>query len=385
MRGQAAPSVLMVCARFAPFVGGVETHVQEVAAHMVRRGLTVEVLTTDPTRRLPRHARIDDVDVQRVAAYPSGRDWYLAPGVARVVVSRQHDLVHVQGIHTLVAPLAMFAAIKAGTPFISTFHTGGHPSALRRRLRTTQWRLLSPLLRRADALVAVSEFERDLVGTAARVDPSRIALIRNGAGLPEQAAKLAEEDPDLIISVGRLERYKGHHRAVAAMPELLRVRPAARLVIVGDGPERKTLLELAEARGVGEHVSVQSIPASDREAMARLVGRAALVVLLSEYEAHPVAVTEARSLGRRVLVAETSGLIELVTAGEVHGIRLEASAAELATEMGRLLREPPEAPRVRVPTWQDCADELIALYRQVALSRSQRRGRDAGPLTPDLR
>ena len=100
------------------------------------------------------------------------------------------------------------------------------------------------------------------------------------------------------------------------------MRPAARLVIVGDGPERKTLLELAEARGVGEHVSVQSIPASDREAMARLVGRAALVVLLSEYEAHPVAVTEARSLGRRVLVAETSGLIELVTAGEVHGIVL---------------------------------------------------------------
>jgi len=42
--------------------------------------------------------------------------------------------------------------------------------------------------------------------------------------------------PHLIVSGGRLERYKGHHRAIAALPELIRRVPDARLYVVGTGP-----------------------------------------------------------------------------------------------------------------------------------------------------
>ena len=45
--------VAMVTSRFWPYVGGVETHVDEVATRMVRRGLDVTVLTTDESHRLP--------------------------------------------------------------------------------------------------------------------------------------------------------------------------------------------------------------------------------------------------------------------------------------------------------------------------------------------
>ena len=68
--------------------------------------------------------------------------------------------MHVQGIHTLVPPLAMVAAIVRRTPFLLTFHTGGNSSAFREKARRTQFRVLSPLLRRARTLIGVSRTTR---------------------------------------------------------------------------------------------------------------------------------------------------------------------------------------------------------------------------------
>jgi glycosyltransferase involved in cell wall biosynthesis len=278
-------------------------------------------------------------------------------------------VVHVQGIHTLVAPMAMLGAMIGRTPFIVTFHTGGHRSALRRRLRGAQWFLLGPLLRRAAALVGVSEFERSLIAGAAGIDPARIRVIRNGGGLPSAPAAAAIENPDLVLSVGRLERYKGHHRAVAAMPDLLRLRPGASLAIIGDGPERDALERQAASLGIAGRVSIRAVPGGDREEMARVMAAAGLVVLLSEYEAHPVAVTEARALGRRVLVADTTGLSEVAAAGEATAVPINATSAELAAAMDAAMSAPPPEPGDQ-PTWEACAEQLLELYTAVAAERA---------------
>ena len=55
-----------------------------------------------------------------------------------------------------------------------------------------------------------------------------------------------------------------------------------------------------------------------------------VVVLLSEYEANPVAVMEALALGRKVVVADTSGLTELATKGYATAVPLSVQPAELA-------------------------------------------------------
>lgn len=364
-----APRVLMVTPRFPPYVGGVETHVREVAAHLARSGVSTHVLTTVPNGSLAHREELAGIEVRRVRAYPPGRDWYFAPGLIGPILHGPFDLVHVQGIHTLVAPTAMLAALAAHRPFVVTFHTGGHRSALRRRLRGTQWKLLSPLLRRAAALIAVSEFERSLFAQAAGIDPARIRVIRNGAGLPEAAAAKVAEDPDMVLSVGRLERYKGHHQAVAAMPHLLRLRPGARLTIVGDGPERDALRRQAEELAVGDRVTIMSIPAGDRDEMARVVAGAGLVVLLSEYEAHPVAVTEAQALGRRILVSDTTGLSEIAAAGLASAVPFDATARDLAAAMDATMSGPRSAAGA-VPTWEACAEEVLDVYRSVLARRA---------------
>ena len=139
----------MIATRCQPEIGGIESHVAEVAGRLAARGYDLEVLTTDRSGDLPKVERVDGYVVRRFRAYPASRDWYFSPGLFLAALRARYDVVHVQGIHTLVPPLAMIAAILRRTPFVLTFHTGGNSSAFRERARGTQFRFLAPLLRRA--------------------------------------------------------------------------------------------------------------------------------------------------------------------------------------------------------------------------------------------
>ena len=359
-------SVLQVTPRFLPQVGGVETHVFEVSRRLAQLGLHVEILTTDAIGDLPPRDRIGGVQVSRVAAWPRGKDYYFAPSIYRRIRNGGWDVVHVQGVHTLVPPLAMAAAGRAGIPYVLTFHTGGHSSPIRSRIRPLQWLAMRPLLRGASRLIGVSRFERDVFRRGLALAPHRFAVIRNGTEVAADVApnSLGPVDPNLVVSVGRVERYKGHWRLVEALPKLRARRPNARLRIVGDGPDRGRLLRRAEELGVGQHVEIEPIPIENRAALVQLLSRAAVFALLSEYEAHGIAVMEAVGLGTPVVVADATGLREVAQIGWARSISLASGpddvAAVLLEEMSREGRALAD-----LPTWDHAASALAAIYGEV--------------------
>ena len=245
----------MIATRSQPEIGGIESHVAEVAGRIAARGYDLELLTTDRSGKLPKRERIDGYTVRRFRAFPAGRDWYFSPGLFWAALRTKYDLVHVQGIHTLVPPLAMLAAILRRTPFLLTFHTGGNSSAFREKARRTQFRILSPLLRRAHTLVGVSVYEARRFEEIMGLPEGAITVIRNGGSLPPVREAVTPE-PGLVVSVGRIERYKGHHKAIEALPYLLKTRPEARVEILGAGPYEAELLRAgrgAGRRGPGQH------------------------------------------------------------------------------------------------------------------------------------
>ena len=359
------PRVLMATNRYFPEMGGIETHCYEVARRLVADGVRVTVLATDRLQEFAPREVVEGVQIVRVPAYPAHRDYYYAPGVWQEIAAGQWDVVHVQGFHALVPPLAMLAARRAGIPYIVTSHTGGHSSPLRRAARGAQWAALRPLLAAAARIIVVSHFEADDFARRLRLPPERFTVIRNGATLPPVPKHIPQAPGTLLISIGRLERYKGHHRAIEALPQVRRAVPDARLLILGAGPYEGELRRIAAAHGVTAQVEIRAVPVTDRVGLASLLTQAALVMLLSDYEAHPVSVMEALALHRPVLVANTSGMTELATAGWVRAVPLTAGVESIAAAIVRQLRAPLVPTAVAFPTWDECAAEVREVYDAV--------------------
>lgn len=351
----------MVTPRFAPDVGGVERHVAEVSARLAARGCAVTVLCTDRMGDRAAEEDVGGVRVKRVRAWPRGRDYYLAPGLWREIARHRCDVVHVQSYHTAVAPLAMARAVSLGIPFVLTFHGGGHSSALRHRLRVVQRRALRPLLRRAARLIAVARFEIEHYGSELHLPREAFELIPNGVHtLP---APRPTSEP-IVASIGRLEPYKGHGRVLDAFPYVLETRPEARLWLVGQGPDESRLRRRASDLGLGDRVEFLHVAADDSAGMASLLSRVRLVVSLSDFETHPLAVLEALAAGRNALVADIAGLHELVEDGLARGIAIGSQPTEVASAILDELGDRDQAPPISLPTWDDCVSRLLDVYRE---------------------
>ncbi len=358
--------ILFATARYLPSIGGTEIHTYEVATRAAAAGCEVTVLTTDSSGRLRAREESNGIRILRVRAWPRDWDYYFAPGIYRTIVRGHWDLIHCQGYHTLLAPLVMLAAWRSRTPYILTFHSGGHSSHLRNALRGVQRALLRPLLARAPRLIAVSTFEAEFFRERLRLPTEQFVVIPNGSYLPASNSQPASgENGTLIVSVGRLERYKGHHRVIAALPWLVPHYPDVRLRIVGAGPFEPDLQRIARKLGVADRVEINAIPADDREGMTTVLNSAALVILLSDYESQGMAVMEALALGRPVLVANTSGLRELAERGFARTTLSDSTPQEVAEAIREQLSCPLILGKIALPTWEECAAMLLALYQDV--------------------
>jgi glycosyltransferase involved in cell wall biosynthesis len=360
----------MVAARYYPFVGGIETHIHEVGKRMVALGHHVVVLTTDPSGVLPECEVNDGITIKRVKAWPKNRDYYFAPRLYRQITRAECDIIHFQGYHTFVPPIGMLAAIRNRIPFVLTFHSGGHSSRLRNAIRGAQIAMLKPLAARADRLIGVSGWEAEFFSQQMRLNPEQFEIVPNGASLPPPSNPPPAVNPHLILSVGRLEHYKGHHRVVEAFPALLERVPDARLQIVGSGPYEPELSTLVNALKLNQPVSFVSIPAAERQRLTDLLWSAGLVVLLSEYEAHPVAVMEALSVQRPVLVTDTSGLRELAQKGLCRSIPLEATAGMVTAAIAEELTKEHQPIAATLANWGDCTEQLLGIYNTVLNRKS---------------
>lgn len=379
--------ILQVSARYRPYVGGTEIHTREVAVELSRRGHDVTVLTTDPGADLPAEEDLDGVRVVRVRAWPRGSDLYLAPGLVKVIDTQDWDLVHVQGYHTAVAPVALWAAQRRDLPTALTFHSGGHSSRLRNLARPIHTRAMGRLMRRCELLVGVSQWETNLFSDRLGLDPGTIRTIPNGVSSdrpgvldgvdgPEGIDPTAIPDPDggpHLLSIGRLQRYKGHQRIIAAMPRLIEADARTRLTVIGTGPYRDRLERLVTELGLEEAVTFDVVEADDRPRLDRIMASASAAVFLSEYESHGMAAHEAVLAGLPVVVLDATALGGLVADGLARAVPPMASDAEVASIVLRTLAETdgcrpltdarPELARLRT-SWPAIVRQLERAYHE---------------------
>jgi glycosyltransferase involved in cell wall biosynthesis len=177
-------------------------------------------------------------------------------------------------------------------------------------------------VRAADRVIVPSSFVRWYVeGWGA--DPQRVRVVHNAvedltAGLgPDRPAVRSSlnvsPDERVVLAVVRLTRWKGVDSVIAALDGLLRDgQVGARLVVVGDGPDRERLEGLAAKLPTGVVRFVGELP---REQVGRWLYAADALALCSGYEGLSHVLLEAMAAGLPVLVSDVGGNRALVQGG----------------------------------------------------------------------
>jgi glycosyltransferase involved in cell wall biosynthesis len=197
-------------------------------------------------------------------------------------------------------------------------------------------RLEEEVLPRVDRLVFPSKFvAREVRGRIAGVDgvPSWCIpnAIHDAASVPPRVGEPAD-----LISIGALLPNKNHEFLIRVLAEAHRLGYRYRLTIVGAGPLRERLRELAAASGLSAHVVMTGfVPDA-----ARLLPSHRVYVHAARLENCCMAVLEALAAGRPVLAAPTGGIAEQVTDGVegFHWTLTDPVAA--AYRLIRLLEDP---------------------------------------------
>lgn len=232
-------------------------------------------------------------------------------------------------------------------------------------------RLAGLAYRRACQVIAVSQGAADDLVANFGADPSRVEVVANPVvgprmlGLREASVEhpwFNSDAPPVILAVGRLTRQKNFPLLIEAFRIVHEARPV-RLMILGEGEQRRELEALARRLGVAHDVA---LPGFDPNPF-RFMGRAAAFVLSSDWEGLPGGLIQALACGAPVVSTDCpSGPREILNGGAygrlvpTGNVTALAEAIEASLEGGR----PPVDPHAWEPYTVDAA--MVAYERLVA-------------------
>jgi glycosyltransferase involved in cell wall biosynthesis len=312
----------------------------------------------------------------------------IARQVEQVIASFRPDVIHLQDAD-LVDPVVPVAR-RSGVPVIvslrdARFLPGAHngePGMVHGPMAWTRTRsflelvapsqpvtwllpLMVPLLLAKDALV------RKLLGQATLLLPTSEFLMRGirQAGLetparvlrlvpvPDwEAAPLPAGSATRFVAVGRLVRGKGFEVLMESFARVTKDLPEAELTLVGEGPQRHRLEQLAQRLGCAGHVRFAGNTPYDR--MREVYAAASIVVFPSLVpEGFGRVVVEAARVGRPVIASAVGGVPELVEP-DCGVLVPPGNVAALAEAMLALARDPKRQERLAANARRRC--EMVA-------------------------
>ena len=312
-------------------VGGMETWVERLVERLPRQRFELTALCpyespyTDRLRAL-------GLDVL-IAPMPEDPLWTSIQMTAALVKARGIHLLHAHLPNAHM--LAGLAGSLTGTPVVTTIHG--------RQLTTLDLEVHRAVGSHLSVVCRQSYFHALGLG----VDPGRLSCETNGVdtqafrpraerGTALRAALGLDADTPLVGFVGRLSPEKGPEVFVRSAL-LLRSRcPAARCVIVGEGPMEAAMRQLIAQCGLQEQVLMVG-PRSD---MAAVYNELDLLVCSSHSEAMPLAVMEAMASGLPVVATRVGGLPDMVEHGRTGWLVARNDFDDLAARCATLLDDP---------------------------------------------
>ena len=297
--------------------GGAERVILDIAAELVNRGVPIHLVLVKAEGHyldlVPDGVRLIDLNSHRAAASLLKLVAYVRrerPAVLLATLTQANVIA-------LVAKILLWGRLRVVTRIANTYSEEFATGSFKHRVALRLLKFLFPV---ADRIVAVSQGVADDLSEMHPAISARVATIYNPvvrAEMVEQAAApvnhswFETETAPVVVSVGRLATVKDHATLLRAFAEVLRSRQA-RLVILGEGPERGNLLELAARLSVSQNVDLPGFKVNPFAYMSR----ARVFALSSRYEGFPNVLVQAMACGTPVVSTDCrSGPTEILEDG----------------------------------------------------------------------
>jgi len=373
-------SVCLVSAAYRPYPSGVSEHVANLASALQDKGHNVHVLTTSYGGAHEGDAASEPIAVTRLgrvvmvplngsyATFPWGRD--VPARVRKFLEGNTFDIVHGHGVFW--PEISYWAVRYSSSVNVVTFLSAPFRTS-RRGAGTYRW-LFRRHLARINGRIAISRRAREAfapyVPGDSRIIPCGVDLRRFQ---PDVRPDDAVSGPGpVVLFVGRLDRRKGLLTLIDAIKGLRATVPGCRLVVAGEGPQRRSAevraneLGLAEAVTFVGRVADEDLPGfyagADVYCSPALGGEALGIVLL-----------EAMASGTPVVASDIPGYDETVRR-DVDGLLVAPGDSHaLAAALADVLRDHDLAARLARSglqrassySWSSVADMTIAYYREL--------------------
>ncbi len=303
---------------YYPVYGGSGVVATELGIELARRGHEVHFITYAQPFRLPYFVERIYYHEVEVPSYPlfEHPPYNLALSVFIHNVTVQHglDLLHAHYAvpHATSAWVAKEMLERDGFRIVTTLHgtditlVGQDPS----------FRAITQFsIRKSDGLTAVSDYLKretvvsfDIPADAIRVIPNFVDLERyKRDAYPCHRSKFALEGEKIVTHISNFRAVKRVQDVVAIFARIA-ARMPARLLLVGDGPERVRAQQQAEADGVSDRV----LFLGKQNSVAELLSCSDLFLLPSSSEAFGLVALEAMACGVPVVATRVGGIPEVL-------------------------------------------------------------------------
>ena len=352
-----------------PEAGGAEVHIHEIFSRMVLAGHEVTLLCS-LFPNAPVHEQIDGVSIIR---HGSKFTFNLTvPGFYRSNLAASNFDIVVEALNKV----PFFLPSQLPVPVMAIVH---HLFGLPVFLETNPvfasliyiTERLIPFFYKKALFEAISESSRDELvhmGIAA----GQIQVINCGLDWNRfhERGHLHEKTEPVILSMGRLKRYKNIHHVIQVMPRVRSAIPGARLVIAGGGDYRPALEALVLKMGLQD--AVQFVGFVSEEEKVAWFRRAMVSVYPSSKEGWGLTVIEANACYTPVVAANVPGLKDAVVHDQTGLLFPVGDLSALAEALIQLLLD--QATRERLAlgagkwaerfTWDEAAIQTLALMER---------------------
>ncbi|MEP6650274.1 MAG: glycosyltransferase family 4 protein [Lapillicoccus sp.] len=361
----------LVCPYSLDVPGGVQNHVQDLAAVLAARGHAVAVLAPgESAAELPVYVTTVgkavpvrwNGSVARVAFGPRA-----VAMVRRWLAEGHFDVLHV---HEPSSPsVSLLALWTSDVPVVGTFHS----ATPRSRVMSSTASLLRPSMEKISARIAVSEAARATLVQHVGGEP---VVIPNGLDCAAFAS--ARPRPEwtspgpTIAFLGRTEEpRKGLAVLLAAFPAMLGRHPTARLLVAGRG-DPAVWAGAAAAEVMARVEFLGQVDDADR---ARLLSSATVYVApQTGGESFGIVLVEAMAAGTPVVASALPAFRSVLADGELGELFAVGDPADLARAVDALLADPERRTALRESArdgvwrydWSRLVPDIEAVYAAVA-------------------